>query len=73
MLGGRRGRQLGFPTANVHLKRRQAPVDGIFAAWDSPALKAVTALRQQGKELPVTNVDIGNAAAKSQGALLMAL
>ena len=26
------GRTLGFPTANVHLKRRQAPVDGIFAA-----------------------------------------
>ena len=26
------GRQLGFPTANVNLKRRRAPVDGIFAA-----------------------------------------
>src|SRR5690606_27412657 len=26
------GRSLGFPTANVNLKRRQAPVDGIFAA-----------------------------------------
>ena len=26
------GRKLGFPTANVHLKRIQAPVDGIFAA-----------------------------------------
>jgi riboflavin kinase / FMN adenylyltransferase len=26
------GRDLGFPTANVHLKRRQAPIDGIFAA-----------------------------------------
>jgi riboflavin kinase / FMN adenylyltransferase len=26
------GRQLGFPTANVNLKRLQAPVDGIFAA-----------------------------------------
>jgi riboflavin kinase / FMN adenylyltransferase len=25
------GRELGFPTANVNLKRRQAPVDGIFA------------------------------------------
>lgn len=25
------GRQLGFPTANVHLKRRQSPVMGIFA------------------------------------------
>jgi riboflavin kinase/FMN adenylyltransferase len=25
------GRKLGFPTANVNLKRRRAPVDGIFA------------------------------------------
>jgi riboflavin kinase/FMN adenylyltransferase len=25
------GRDLGFPTANVNLKRRKAPVDGIFA------------------------------------------
>jgi riboflavin kinase / FMN adenylyltransferase len=26
------GKRLGFPTANVNLKRMQAPVDGIFAA-----------------------------------------
>ena len=26
------GRKLGFPTANVNLKRRQTPIDGIFAA-----------------------------------------
>jgi riboflavin kinase / FMN adenylyltransferase len=26
------GRELGFPTANVNLKRLRAPVDGIFAA-----------------------------------------
>ena len=26
------GRKLGFPTANVNLKRLQAPIDGIFAA-----------------------------------------
>jgi riboflavin kinase/FMN adenylyltransferase len=26
------GKQLGFPTANVHLQRLQAPIDGIFAA-----------------------------------------
>jgi riboflavin kinase / FMN adenylyltransferase len=26
------GRKLGFPTANVNLKRIQAPIDGIFAA-----------------------------------------
>jgi len=26
------GKKLGFPTANVNLKRRQTPIDGIFAA-----------------------------------------
>jgi riboflavin kinase/FMN adenylyltransferase len=29
--GDRLGRQFGFPTANLRLARRQAPVDGIFA------------------------------------------
>ena len=29
--GRRLGRDLGFPTANIRLKRRVAPVDGIFA------------------------------------------
>jgi len=31
MPGDRLGRQLGFPTANLRLARRQAPLDGIFA------------------------------------------
>jgi len=29
--GDKRGRQLGFPTANVLLKRRNPPLDGVFA------------------------------------------
>src|SRR2546430_2942555 len=29
--GERRGRKLGFPTANLPLERRRAPVAGIFA------------------------------------------
>jgi riboflavin kinase/FMN adenylyltransferase len=29
--GDRLGRQFGFPTANIRLARRQAPIDGIFA------------------------------------------
>jgi riboflavin kinase/FMN adenylyltransferase len=29
--GDRLGRQFGFPTANLRLARRQAPIDGIFA------------------------------------------
>ena len=32
VIGGERlGRQLGYPTANIRLARRQAPMDGIFA------------------------------------------
>ena len=29
--GDKRGRSLGYPTANIHLRRRQTPVMGIFA------------------------------------------
>lgn len=29
--GDRRGRELGFPTANIHLHRRATPVRGVFA------------------------------------------
>ncbi|KAF0190776.1 MAG: riboflavin kinase / FMN adenylyltransferase [Gammaproteobacteria bacterium] len=29
--GDRRGRQLGFPTANIHLHRQASPVSGVFA------------------------------------------
>ena len=29
--GDKRGRQLGFPTANIHLHRQAAPLQGIFA------------------------------------------
>jgi riboflavin kinase/FMN adenylyltransferase len=38
--GDKRGRVLGYPTANIHLKRRQTPLMGIFAVeigfCDSP-------------------------------------
>ena len=29
--GDRRGRELGFPTANIHLHRRNSPLSGVFA------------------------------------------
>ena len=29
--GDKRGRSIGFPTANIHLHRRATPVDGVFA------------------------------------------
>jgi len=33
MAGNRLGHELGFPTANLPLERRRAPVGGIFAVW----------------------------------------
>lgn len=29
--GDKRGRSIGFPTANIHLHRKKAPVEGVFA------------------------------------------
>jgi riboflavin kinase/FMN adenylyltransferase len=31
MAGGKRGRELGFPTANLSLKRLKSPISGVFA------------------------------------------
>jgi riboflavin kinase/FMN adenylyltransferase len=43
------GRKLGFPTANVNLKRRLAPVDGIFAVQvDGLAEQAVDGVASVG-------------------------
>jgi riboflavin kinase / FMN adenylyltransferase len=47
--GGRRlGRQLGFPTANLRLNRRQSPISGIFAVrvsgLDAEALDGVASI-----------------------------
>lgn len=35
-------------------------LSGIFAVWDVPAMKAVRALSQQGLDIPITTVDLGN-------------
>ena len=35
-------------------------VDGLFVVWDAPAMGAVSAARAQGKDLPITTVDLGN-------------
>jgi ribose transport system substrate-binding protein len=38
-------------------------LNGVFVAWDTPAVKAVTAIRNRGRFLPVTTVDLGSAVA----------
>ena len=42
--GDKRGRQLGFPTANVLLKRRKSPLDGVANIGSRPT---VNGIRQQ--------------------------
>jgi ribose transport system substrate-binding protein len=37
-------------------------LDGLFVAWDVPALNALSAIRAQSRKLAVTTVDLGNAA-----------
>jgi ribose transport system substrate-binding protein len=38
-------------------------LDGLFVAWDVPALHALGAIRARSRKLAVTTVDLGNAAA----------
>lgn len=38
-------------------------LDGLFVAWDVPAISAVAAVRARGRSLPITTVDLGNAVA----------
>lgn len=38
-------------------------LDGLFVAWDVPAMQTVRAIRARGRTLPITSVDLGNAAA----------
>ena len=46
----------GFLAADPHIK-------GLFAVWDEPAMQAVTALQSRSRDIPITTVDLGNAAA----------
>jgi ribose transport system substrate-binding protein len=38
-------------------------VNGLFVVWDAPAMQVVSAMRDQGKDIPVTTIDLGNEAA----------
>lgn len=38
-------------------------VNGVWAVWDGPAQGVIAALRAQGKNLPVTTIDLGDQAA----------
>ena len=34
-------------------------ISGLFVVWDAPAMQVASALRAQGKELPITTIDLG--------------
>ena len=38
-------------------------VQGVFAVWDGPAQGVISALRAEGKKIPVTTIDLGDQAA----------
>jgi ribose transport system substrate-binding protein len=42
-----------FLTANPN-------INGLFVVWDDPAMQVVSAMRAQGKDLPVVTIDLGN-------------
>ena len=41
------------------LGERSPALDGLFVAWDVPAMGVVTALHEMGRAIPVTTVDLG--------------
>ena len=38
-------------------------INGLFVVWDGPAMQVASALRAQGKEIPITTIDLGIEAA----------
>ncbi len=52
-----------------------APLAGLFAVWDEPAIIAVKAIEAAGLSVPVTTIDLGNAVATNmaRGGLIKAI
>jgi riboflavin kinase/FMN adenylyltransferase len=56
--GDKRGRTIGFPTANIHLHRRVSPVTGVYAVWvRGVGDDALPAVANVGKRPTVGGVD----------------
>jgi len=61
-----RGRFVSVEEAGAAFDRLLAEnddLDGLFVAWDVPALNALAAIRARARKLAVATVDLGNAAA----------
>lgn len=50
----------GAGPAALAMVKKTPELSGIFAVWDVPAMKAVRALAQNGIDIPMTTVDLGN-------------
>lgn len=50
----------GAGQAALTMVEKTPGLSGIFAVWDVPAMKAVRALAEQGLDIPITTVDLGN-------------
>jgi len=61
---GRFDRVEGARTAFERLLAENEDLDGLFAAWDVPALGAIAALRVASRPLAVMTFDLGNAIAE---------
>jgi ribose transport system substrate-binding protein len=49
--------------ATERLLQASRDINGLFAVWDEPAMEAIAVLRRHAKEIPVSTIDLGNAAA----------
>ena len=61
-----RGRFAAVEEAGAAFERlldENGDLDGLFVAWDVPALLVLDAMRARGRKLAVTTVDLGNAIA----------
>ncbi|TPI30827.1 substrate-binding domain-containing protein [Mesorhizobium sp. B3-1-6] len=47
-------------TATAALLQDNPDLSGLFAVWDVPAMGAAAAIRESGKTIPITTVDLGN-------------
>lgn len=50
-------------TVTKNMFRKHPSLSGLFVVWDVPAMIAVDELNRAGSSIPVTTVDLGNAAA----------
>jgi ribose transport system substrate-binding protein len=63
LVRGRFGKIVEAGSAFDALIAENEDLEGLFVAWDVPAMNALAAVEARGRPIPVTTVDLGNAAA----------